>query len=607
MKARMVSMVVALVLVFSLASVIIPIGTVSAQPPWYVDATSCPGPGTGTVGNPFCKIQSAIGNASAGDTIIIAAGQYNEHDITINKSLTLRGAGAGSTFVDGEDMSRVFYINNSTVDMSGMTIRNGNVSTAANGGGLYNEYGNVTMTNCTVSGNEAYNGGGLYNNGGNLTMTGCTISGNEANFWGGGIYRDGGEVTLTKCTVSGNTAASGMLGGGIYNNGGAGDGLTMTGCTVSDNKADTEGGGIRNDGPLEMTNCTIIGNEAPDGGGIYNSGNVTMTGCTVSGNDADNNGGGIFNDYGDELTMTGCTVSGNEAYNGGGIYNYGGHVTMTDCTVSGNTARDGNGGGIGTVGPDFTVTMTNCTISGNNASGDGGGIYNNEDEVTLTNCTISGNEAGDNGGGIRNDSGRVDMTNCTVSGNNAKEGGGIYTYVGLTTLTNCTVSNNSAQNWGGGVYNEGTGWAEYVELRCTIIYGNNAAVDKNYYGEYLDIGGESIVDELLSPAPDPLLGPLQDNGGPTETHALITGSPAIDACIVSCNLTTDQRGQPRPADGDIDGTYVCDVGAYERQVAVGGIVEPVDKIGILAPWLGLAALIVVAMTVAVLIKRKRVA
>ncbi|HUU63503.1 MAG TPA: right-handed parallel beta-helix repeat-containing protein [Dehalococcoidia bacterium] len=437
MKIKTIYLASALVLVFSLAAALIPAGPVMAQPPYYVSTTGSDTTGDGSAGNPWGNISYAVGQAASGTTIHVAAGQYNEHDITINKSLTIQGAGEGGTIVDGNALSRVFHINGSyTVDMSGITIRNGNMS--GYGGGLYNNNGKVTITNCTVSENDADDSGGIFNLSGNMTITNCTISGNNALNWGGGIFNASGNMTITNCTISGNSAA-------------------------------TWGGGILN-----------------------SSGNMTITNCTVSGNKVDDDGGGIYN------------------------------------TSSGN------------------VTLTNCTVSGNTASGDGGGIWNETGDVTLTNCTISGNTA--------------------------DSGGGVISYVS-------------------------------INITCTIVYGNTVVNDgSNIYGPYTDIGSESIVG-----SPDPLLGPLQNNGGPTETHALMIGSPAIDACVTSCTVNTDQRGLPRPVDGDLDGTYFCDVGAYEKQPAVGGIIEPVDRLELLAPWLALAALMAVALSVVVVMRRRRLA
>jgi parallel beta-helix repeat protein len=502
MKTNMVCMAVAvaLVLVFSLVAVIVPASPVSAQTTWYVDDDTCPDAGSGTAGDPFCKIQDAIDAASADDTIIIAAGQYNEHDLTINKSLTIQGTGSGSTIIDGQDISRVFFINKSTVDMSGMTIRNGN--TTFYGGGIYSFMGNVTLNNCTVSDNEADYGGGIANNEGDVTLTNCTIADNHAADHGGGIYN-----------VDSN--------------------LTMTNCTISGNEADGNGGGICN-----------------------SDATMTLTNCTVSGNTAVVNGGGIYNN--DELTMTNCTISGNEAPYGGGLYTNGGNVTMTNCTVSGNTADSSNA--------------------------DGGGIYNGSGTLlTMTNCTVSGNSA---------------------EGSVNHYGGGIYNG-GTINMTNCTVTNNEAKGinaGGGGIQND-----DNLTLKCTIVYGNTAPSDPNYRGGTYTDAGQNIVDKPLGSAPDPLLGPLRDNGGPTETHALLTGSPAIDACVNECTVDTDQRGSPRPIDGDCDYTYFCDIGAYEKQPAVGGIVEQVNRLELLAPWLALAALIIVSIIVLGILNRRRVA
>ena len=233
------------------------------------------------------------------------------------------------------------------------------------------------------------------------------------------------------------------------------------------------------------------------------------------------------------------------AAGGGGICNRG-TLTVTNSTVSGNTARGmpGKGGGIFNVG---TLTVTNSTVTGNSVSGAfgagfGGGIEN-QGTAAVNNSTVSGNSATAGGGGIGNLQGSVTINNSTVSGNSvhfAGDGGGI---AGTVTLQNSIVASNSGGNCKGGV----------------VSKGYNLSSDNSC--NFSNSGDRNNT--------DPKLGPLQNNGGPTQTMALLPGSPAIDAGNPSgCTdgqghlLTTDQRGMPRPDSEDTGG---CDMGAYERQ------------------------------------------
>jgi CSLREA domain-containing protein len=249
-----------------------------------------------------------------------------------------------------------------------------------------------------------------------------------------------------------------------------------------------------------------------------------------------------------------------------------GNVEMSGVTIAKVGIFAGNGAGIHNSG---NLTLLNSTVDGTHASGSGGGIYN-IGVLKLNNSTISNNTAGDSGGGIANaSSGSVTLTNSTVSGNSAtNEGGGIFN-MGLLALHNSTIAFNNTNN-GGGVVNSGASGT--VNFRNTIIAANGAANDNNdcsgvliSQGHNLDSDGTCVEDGVnndittLSPG----LGPLQNNGGPTETHALLAGSQAIDAgdpsgCYGSDGLLAfDQRGEPRPTDGDANGSFVCDIGAFE--------------------------------------------
>jgi CSLREA domain-containing protein len=353
-----------------------------------------------------CSLREAIiaANQHPGlDTVMLPAGEYvlqqvgqedqaAAGDLDILDDLTLIGAGAESTLIDGNRTltgqgDRVFAIHSpAVVQLTGLTVQNGIKGT---GGGIYND-GSLTLQRCTLSGNSAAAGGGIYNSG-SLTLQSCTLSGNSSSGRGGGIFNNGGPLTLENCTLSGNFTGSGAAdngGGGIYNNGS----LALQSCTLSGNSADLRsGGGIYNDGTATLTNCTLSGNLADyyRGGGIYNGGTLTLENCTLSGNSADTGGGGIYNNG--TVTLTNSTLSGNSAGHGGGIYNDGSLLTLQSCTLSGNLAG-GDGGGIDNE-TRGSLTLQNCTLSGNSAGRDGGGIYGG---AILQNTIIANSPQGRN-------------------------------------------------------------------------------------------------------------------------------------------------------------------------------------------------------------------
>jgi len=258
------------------------------------------------------------------------------------------------------------------------------------------------------------------------------------------------------------------------------------------------------------------------GGGVHNIGTLAISNGTISRNFAGpygRGGGGICNGGNGKLTINNSTISGNQS---GGSIEY-----LSD-----------SGGGIYNGGK---LTINNSTISGNHA-GEGGGIFNGG-TATINNSIIRGNTAVLRGGGI-DSGGTATINNSTISGNTAQHGaGGIELLYGTVTLQNSIVANNSGGNCSGTLTSKGYN-----------LSGDNTC-------NFNNIGDLNNT--------DPMLGPLQNNGGPTQTMALSSGSPAIDAGRPSgCTdgqghlLTTDQRGTPRHDTEDSGG---CDMGAYERQ------------------------------------------
>jgi Domain of unknown function DUF11/Carboxypeptidase regulatory-like domain len=343
------------------------------------------------------------------------------------------------------------------------------------------------------------------------------------------------------------------------------------------------------------------------------SGLIISNGRTGTiGNNGDN-GGGILNNTGATLNLSDVTVSGNQTAagsnastggiggNGGGVFNNG-TLTLTNSTISGNqtgaggssSAANGSpGGGGGGVFNSGTVTLVNSTVSGNqtgvggsSASGDGGGGgggggVSNSGTLTLINSTISGNQTGAGHGGAGNP-GNL--------GGPGGSGGGVFN-AGTLTLVNGTISGNQTGaggprgigGSGGGIRNNSGNTAN---VHNTIIAGNSVASggsgpdfsgtlnsqDYNLIGNTSDASFTGTTTHNIINV-NALLGPLANNGGPTQTIALLGGSPAIDQGAAANDpstgqpITTDQRGQPRPVDNpnviDAAGGNASDIGAYE--------------------------------------------
>lgn len=268
------------------------------------------------------------------------------------------------------------------------------------------------------------------------------------------------------------------------------------------------------------------------GGAIYSIGNLTLNNATVRNN---------ISPFGP----------------GGGIYQYiDGVLTLNNSTVSGNSAPDGMGGGIYNLG---TVRLNNSTISGNYAHESGGGLANEGGAIYAINSTISANRTDLNGGGIANwHNGQVELYNVTLAANiadfdhnNSGSGGGIHNVLGATAVMRNSLIGNNANKEAVFIFTPDDCAGSFSSGGYNLIEATTGCIISG-----LNTGNKFGL--------DPKLGPLANNGGPTQTHAPQDGSPAIDAgnpggCAdgQGALLLIDQRGYVRPSGGQ------CDMGAVE--------------------------------------------
>jgi CSLREA domain-containing protein len=381
----------------------------------------------------------------------------------------------------------------------------------------------------------------------------------------------GGNITISGDTDSDNDGDVHILTIHPFAN------VTLQNLTVTYGlDASSGGAAIQNSGTLSLSNVTISNSattSASQGGGaIYNSGgdsNLTIANSVLTGNSASFPGGAIYNISG-SVTITDSVLSGNSSTtgSGGAIYNSG-PLTITGSTFSANLAPSAGGGAIAEVTTSGTPSITGSTFFDNQANF-GGAIYVSQATMTVTGSTFESNDATNDAGAIYlASSGVLTVTNSTISANTtASRGGGIFSFNPVT-LTNVTISDNTSTGGAGGVHMFDT-----LTVNNTIVANNVTGGDC-----ILDSGGSvsgtssnNLVEDALNACgltngvdgnivgSDPLLGPLQNNGGSTETHALLSGSPAINAGTNTGCPATDQIGLTRPQGG------TCDIGAVEKEI-----------------------------------------
>lgn len=485
------------------------------------DAVTADDFATDSFGN--ISLRSAIQetNSMAGDAVIaLPAGTYtltrggiNENfastgDLDINDNLTIRGAGADVTIIDGGTLDRIFEIAPSVnLILSGVTIQNG---AADFGAGLYNNGGNVVLQDVIITSNTASdsvisNGGGIVNSLGNLLLERVTVTGNSADRDGGGIYSFNGSIEISDSSIDGNTSS--RFGGGFALEGGT---ASITDSTVSTNTATDDGGGIS----------------------VFPDSTLMVESSTIRDNITDDIGGGIYALRSD--------------------------ITIIESTVSGNTSTT-DGGGLAI--EESSVDLLRSTVHTNSAGGDGGGLGLANSNATIAQSTISGNSAAGNGGGIVNyDLSSVDLTNATIVNNTSDSSGGGVWNAGVVNISNTIVAQNA--DFFGQTDISGT-----VASRGSNLVGINAGLAGISNGQNGDATGTFNVplDPLLTDLIDnggptlthvPRTGSLAIDNGTAISFRNDGGQP-------DKFWATDQRGRSRKLDGNQDEVDRIDIGAAE--------------------------------------------
>jgi CSLREA domain-containing protein len=464
------------------------------------DATA----GDGNCDSPSgCTLRAAIEDAnldSGLSAIVVPTGTYTlslgELLITAPAGMQITGSGIGLTVISGGNASRVFNVgspNGSLVTISRLTAKNG--LAPLDGGGNPDNGGAVLVQSTSAAMLDSVE----------VSDSTTAVNGSVGSGNGGGIATLG-NLWLLNSLVHNNTANA--TGGGLWTVGAAWVEHTLFDHnTAQSNNGSIGGGGVGNSNALTLVDSTMSSNTGAQGGGISNEGQADLNRVVFTGNSA-----------------TRVLVGG-----GGGIVNFG------------------------------TMHIAGSTVRGNGSAADGGGVAHYGSSLTVLRSTISNNTAAAEGGGVYVVAQGLQLDDVTISGNSANTGGGALTHAPMS-LRNVTVAGNSGTGLDGA--NAGGVDNPQANLRDTIVAANTggncgSALGVRSLGHNLDDGttcGFSGPGDISNR--DAHLGPLADNGGLTQTMALLVNSPAIDAGDGSCS-DTDQRGVTRPQGP------ACDIGAFE--------------------------------------------
>jgi predicted outer membrane repeat protein len=510
-----------------------------------------PGGGDGCL----ASISEALSIAHEQDIIRVATGVYTEN-VLISQTVTLQGGWNAdftvrnpdaftSTITPANQTLSVVHIQGAfgspqdvAPTLDGFTITGGRADLGSNhGGGLRIVDSNALVISNTIQNNVAFLlGGGIWVQRGGPVLQGNRIKNNQSvglgqEALGGGVQLENSQAALIHNTIAQNVASGTQsYGGGL-----AISGLGTTAVTLLQNDFISNTAGLLADGGFggaitvvngqaALENNQLIGNSASESGGaIYLSGNSEDC-CSV--------------------TSQADRIQTNSAAQGGGFYNAGQAFTATNALIISNTAVTNGGGFLVSVGG--TILLTNSAAVANMAGNDGGAIYSSG-SISLTNTTLSGNSANGMGGAIANLN-QTFLLNTTIADNASPNGAGLMNG-SLVVVQNSLIAENDGDNCLGGLFSLGHNLED---------------------GETCAMGQAS---DQKNTAPE--IGSLANNGGNTETHGLMPGSPAIDSGDNETCLDVDQRGQPRPIDGDGDGVAICDIGAFEYNAAPPGTYLPV--------------------------------